>query len=65
MRDAMSIRVVPSGRGNHIEIQPAQRGSGGDQRRRKRDADHGPTEDVGALEQTPTPSINGHVDKLV
>ena len=62
----MSIRVVPSERGNHIEIQPAQRGSGGDQRRHnKRDADHGPAEDVGPLEQTPTPSINGHIDKLV
>jgi hypothetical protein len=28
MRDAMSIRVVPSERGNHVEIRPAQRGSG-------------------------------------
>jgi hypothetical protein len=31
----------------------------------KRDADHGPAEDVGALEQTPTPNIDGHVDMLV
>ena len=61
----MSIRVVPSERGNQIEIRLAQRGSGGDQRRHKRDADHGPAEDVDALEQTPAPSINGHVDKLV
>jgi hypothetical protein len=59
----MSIRIVPSERGDRVAIHPAQGGTGGDQRRQKRDADHNsPAEEA---EQAPTTSINGHVDKLV
>jgi hypothetical protein len=62
----MFIRKAPSERGNHVAIRPAQGGSGGDQRRQKRDADHiSPAEDAGASEQAPSTNINGHVDKLV
>jgi hypothetical protein len=61
----MAILIVPSERGNHVAIQPAQGGSGGDQRRRKRDADDiSPAEDSGASDQAPSTNINGHVDKL-
>jgi hypothetical protein len=64
MREIMPIRIVPSERGDRVAIRPAQGGSGGDQRRQKRDADHnGSAEDA---EQAPTKkNINGHVDKLV
>ena len=63
MRDAMSIRIGPSERGDRVAIRPAQGGSGGDQRQQKRDADHNsPAEDA---EQVPTTSINRHVNKLV
>jgi hypothetical protein len=66
MREAMSIRIVPSERGDRVVIHPAQGGSGGDQRRQKRNADqNSPAEDAGAAEQAPKASINGHVDKLV
>jgi len=61
----MRIRITPSERGNRIAINPAQDGSAGDQRGRKRSTGHDkPAEDTDTPERAPAVRPNDHVDKL-
>jgi hypothetical protein len=61
----MSVRVVPSERGNRVAISPAKAGSGGDRRGQKRGTDQEkPADDADTSDQALTAPANGHVDKL-